>query len=270
MKATKTDALLHDVVLEIMFNENYEKAVPLSIEDILWKIDNPEISERNIREVLDWLVRQRRMGVHFGKYTMNRYEFLDQKEKKEANNSNDTDNKTPKKILKKQPKKVIKETFRLNRPEKEIEIKIKKGIPLLKIVFFLGVIGLLFMSYNYWKEQESGVFNEDEKVQSSVQVPEIKFRQMYLSLKSESTEELFRDVSNSFSRERANNNKLDKKITALFQITDSIQQVNARLILELQKSINHTVTNSNKTYQRLLICNLIFLVLIVIAYVKRK
>jgi len=80
METTKTDLPLHDVVLTIMFDGNEEKPVPFTSENILWRIDNPEISERDVKEVLDWLVIQRRVKYHIGQYTMDRYEFLDQKE----------------------------------------------------------------------------------------------------------------------------------------------------------------------------------------------
>ncbi len=264
MKTTKTNALLHDVVLEIMFNENQEKAVPLAPEDILWKIDNSEIALRDIKEVLDWLVRQRRVNEHFGKYTMDRFEFLNQKEKKVS------ENKTGKKIkpLPSTPKKRIqkpkKETFRLNRATIEKTPRIK----LSKVLFLLGVLGLLVMSYSYWVLQQEIVYLEKNDELLRIEVPKIKLRSMYLSLKSESNEELFKDVSHSFVREVANNKKLDKKINSLFRITDSIQQNNRRLILNLQKSVNNTVINSNSTFQCLIICNMLFLILISIVYFK--
>lgn len=68
---------LHEDILDIMYQENKDIPAFLSPSDILWKIKDPEISERKIREVLDWLVVEKRVNVRAGKYQIDRYEFID-------------------------------------------------------------------------------------------------------------------------------------------------------------------------------------------------
>ncbi len=68
---------LHEVVLDILYFEDVEKPVGLSPEDIFLIIKDAEISERKIREVLEWLVLQKRVVRQFGKYYLDKYEFIE-------------------------------------------------------------------------------------------------------------------------------------------------------------------------------------------------
>lgn len=70
---------LHEVVLEIMFNANPDKPEELTATDIFWKTNDPAISERQIVEVLNWLVSHGRVEHLTGKYSLDRFEFIDQK-----------------------------------------------------------------------------------------------------------------------------------------------------------------------------------------------
>ncbi len=75
-----TEIPLHEVVLKVMFLENTERAAEMTSQDILWKIENPEISERQVREVLEWLVHHKKVSYYAGKYNLDRYEFLEIKQ----------------------------------------------------------------------------------------------------------------------------------------------------------------------------------------------
>jgi len=139
-----------------------------------------------------------------------------------------------------------------------------------EVFFFLGVFGLLVLSYFYLNMQREVVFIESEIVQSDISILKTGLRKMYLSKKSESNEDLFKDISNSFLRGNRNDSNLDKKITTLFKITDSIQHKNTMLILNLQKNINNNINQSNIAYRRIVLCNMVFLVLILILFFRRK
>jgi hypothetical protein len=70
---------LHDVVLKIMFEENKERPAQLAVSEVFWKISDAAITEHNILEVLNWLVGHKRVEKASGKYSLDRYEFLDQR-----------------------------------------------------------------------------------------------------------------------------------------------------------------------------------------------
>ena len=141
-----TNLPLHEVVLKIMFFENMEKAAQMKAEDVLWKIDNPEISERQVRDVLDWLVHQKKAELYLGKYSIDRVEFLEQKELYEASlialekNPNSKNKTTSKKTTKSSPKR--RKTFYINPPK---VARYKYQIYLL----ILGVLALAYLTYTF-------------------------------------------------------------------------------------------------------------------------
>ncbi len=51
---------LHEVILDIMYFKDTEKPFAFTSEDIFWQMKDPNISERQIIEVLDWLVVQKK------------------------------------------------------------------------------------------------------------------------------------------------------------------------------------------------------------------
>lgn len=78
-KETKKEIPLHEVVLKIMFEANKERPAQLVPNEIFWKISDAAITEHNILEVLNWLVSHKRVEKASGKYSLDRYEFLDQR-----------------------------------------------------------------------------------------------------------------------------------------------------------------------------------------------
>ncbi|MCJ8289303.1 MAG: DUF5457 domain-containing protein [Crocinitomicaceae bacterium] len=78
-KPTQEEIPLHEVVLELMFEANKEKPAELSANEVFWKISDSSLIERNISEVLNWLVSKRRAEEYLEKYTLSRNEFLDRR-----------------------------------------------------------------------------------------------------------------------------------------------------------------------------------------------
>ena len=78
-KSTPEEIPLHEVVLKIMYEANKEKPALLATNDVFWKITDASVNERNITEVLVWLVTQKRVERNSGKYSLDRFEFLDQR-----------------------------------------------------------------------------------------------------------------------------------------------------------------------------------------------
>lgn len=141
MKINVTNRPLHEVILQIMYLENQEKAAEMSSSDILWRIENPEISERQVREVLEWLLHHQRVLKYLNKYALDRSEFLVQKEiyktdqpepepEKKAPSNNHGPNNSHSHT-----------TFYINPPKKTK----KDNIPKYVLIFLS--IGLCFLSY---------------------------------------------------------------------------------------------------------------------------
>ncbi|WP_197474618.1 DUF5457 domain-containing protein, partial [Tenacibaculum ovolyticum] len=128
--STPTVLPIHEVILKIMYNADREKPIGLTSSDILWKIDNPEITERYVREVLGWLVRERKVKLYLEKYSLDRHEFLAQKVKNEEEEEEE--------VL-----SAEKETFYIKPSKKKIK-NIRS-----KIFFFTGTLVLCFVTYLY-------------------------------------------------------------------------------------------------------------------------
>ncbi len=77
MRGKTKEKPLHEIVLDILYYENTEKPTSLTPEDIFLFIKDSDVNERKIREVLDWLVLQKRVVVQFGKYQLDKYEFIE-------------------------------------------------------------------------------------------------------------------------------------------------------------------------------------------------
>ncbi len=120
---------LHEVILDIMYFKNTDKPVPFSAEDIFWQIKDPNISERQITEVLDWLVVNKKAEKRFGKYQIDKYEFIDLSNKYKEDdtindNVKDTETQTKVEVVKKvsvskprPPKRTRKKTIRKRLPK---------------------------------------------------------------------------------------------------------------------------------------------------------
>ncbi len=78
-KSSPEEIPLHEVVLKLMFEANKEKPARLDASDLFWQIPDPAVNERNVTEVLNWLVGQKRVEKFSGKYSLDRFEFLDQR-----------------------------------------------------------------------------------------------------------------------------------------------------------------------------------------------
>lgn len=252
-----TELPLHEVILKIMYNEDREKPKALSPKDILWKIDNPEITERYVREVLDWLVRERKVSMYLDKYSLDRYEFLEQKtknkdieeeEEKEGNNT---------------------ATFYIKPPQKKIK-SIRN-----KIIFFIGVISILFMTYLFTNMKRDYELSTKEISYKSVVNNPLNINKLYLSNSDKlSFDKKFNDVSYSFTRQNINNENIRKELIRLYSTIDNLQKEHQKELNTIQKRIDRNINNNNQhtnsLIYKLIICNFIFLSIIIFMFIKSK
>lgn len=137
---------LHEVVLDIMYFKDTEKPASFTTEDIFWQMKDPDISEHQIKEVLEWLVRQKQVEYKFGKYKIDKYEFLDlsQKykdlitEKEQPNKKDDISTSTPPKEIKVAVQKTVTEKTKQEN---------NSGLAVY-ILLFLSVLSISYAMYN--------------------------------------------------------------------------------------------------------------------------
>ncbi|PKH52827.1 hypothetical protein CXF68_19940 [Tenacibaculum sp. Bg11-29] len=257
--STPTVLPIHEVILKIMYNADREKPIGLTSSDILWKIDNPEITERYVREVLGWLVRERKVKLYLEKYSLDRHEFLTQKTK-------NVEEEEEVEVL-----SAEKETFYIKPSKKKIK-NIRS-----KIFFFTGTLVLCFVTYLYVNMLRDYEVTTKEITASSIEKKQTTIRNLYLSNEDDENENVNKKIENIaylFSKQNKNNKNIKKEIARLYKVTDSLQKqqqskvniIQKKLDVNLNKSINYT----NGILKKIILCNILFLVIIVFTFFKGK
>lgn len=252
--STSTDLPIHEVVLKIMYNEDKEKPIELKPKDILWKIDNPEITERYIREVLDWLVREKRVKRYLDKYSLDRYEFLDQKAKDDDIEEDEL---------------YTENTTYYIRPSK------KKRALRNKIIFAVGVLVMLYMTYLYGQMQRDYEVSSKEIPSINIVDNQLSQKKLYLSTGENRTiKEKFNDIAYSLTRQNNNNKKVQEEISKLYKTLDSLQRKHHNEMNTIQKKMdrntNFNIEYTNDLLQKIIICNILFLLIVIFVYFKNK
>lgn len=75
---------LQEEVLEILYQKSLQKPIWVSCSEIYWNITNLKVSERSVKEVLDWLVKNDLVLHQADKYQIDKREFLDMNKRKKA------------------------------------------------------------------------------------------------------------------------------------------------------------------------------------------
>jgi hypothetical protein len=242
--STATVLPIHEVILKIMYNADREKPIGLTSSDILWKIDNPEITERYVREVLGWLVRERKVKLYLEKYSLDRHEFLAQKVKNEEEEEEE--------VL-----SAEKETFYIKPSKKNIK-NIRS-----KIFFFTGTLVLCFVTYLYVNMLRDYEVTTKEIAANNIEEKQPAIRNLFLSNEDdENVDTKIENISYLFSKQNKNNKNIKNEIARLYKVTDSLQKqqqsklniIQKNLDINLNKSINYT----NDILKKIILCNILF------------
>ncbi|OEK09811.1 hypothetical protein A8C32_09885 [Flavivirga aquatica] len=247
MSTTVTELPLHEVVLKIMFHENTEKAAAMTPADILWRIDNPEITERQIREVLDWLVHKKKAELYLGKYSIDRIEFLEQKER----------------VLNEAPPK--RKTFYMAPPAPTVKHN-KYQIYLL----VLGLLALGYMSYSFFNLDNTFKSSETLNTHEGIVNTIPNQKQLYVSEDEWYTESAKKAISSSFYRQNIINKLTVKEFNRLQFTIDSITKLHKAEMVNLQTELEKSINHSNAVIKKVVYCNIIIIALIGFLYFRRR
>lgn len=64
-------------ILEILYQKCLQKPIWVSCAEIFWSISNLKVSERSVKDVLDWLVKNDLVIYQADKYQIAKREFMD-------------------------------------------------------------------------------------------------------------------------------------------------------------------------------------------------
>lgn len=250
MKAKNTEIPLHELVITAMYNASKEKAAEFTPSDVLWRLDDPDLNEKQIAEVLDWLVKERRVNSHLGKYTLDRYEFLEQK-KIEQNAIELANKKDP----------LLTETVK--NPKKWVN-----ALLLIISISTFSYTSYLFSTLNYEQETKDTEYDKLDSVNKSSS-EKIKLKRLYLSGEEE-PETFLPSIASSFRRQNANNKMLLSELQRIEQKIDSLQILNktrsSRLDQEITKKAN--IRDLNEVIDKITLSNLILLFIVIVLFIR--
>ena len=82
---SKEEIPLHEIVLDILYHEDVTKPKPMATEEVLWKVENPDIALYHVKAVLEWLRLRGELEYRFSKYLLTEATFLELKEQFSSN-----------------------------------------------------------------------------------------------------------------------------------------------------------------------------------------
>ncbi|NDV17754.1 hypothetical protein GO009_17200 [Muricauda sp. TY007] len=247
---------LHEVVLKIMYLENVHKAAEMAPKDVLWRINNPEISERQIREVLDWLVLHKKVNLYLGKYSLDRVTFLEQMELyEEAKMKNGNRGNNPKMYY-------------------VTPIKPRNESPLITVskalLLIFGLLTIAYSTYSYWQIQHPVEMSPEENIKTAWKAKTLgDHKNLYVSDSEEYDEKARNAISYSFFRQNAINDTMTEEVNTLNKALDSITQNHHAQMADLRLELQRTNNDANTLIKNLALCNLVIIILFGFLYLER-
>lgn len=255
---------LHEVILDIMFFKNKEKPVPYSPEDIFWQIKDPSISERQIKEVLDWLVVNKRVEKRFGKYQIDKYEFIDIANRYNSGKDENVENKTQKNITKVE---VVKKVSVSSKQPKKQQKNSRKNIKFKWVNTLLILICLPLFAYMVYT-----LYSPPKNVVAEIKITE-ELQQdipgnLYVStdkIENREFKSKIKEISYSFVKQNRINN----------DIVNNVNRINNEIVIlqkgldVLNKSYEESKEREKILFRGFLGISLLFIVLFVL-FIKRE
>ncbi|MEM0940698.1 MAG: DUF5457 domain-containing protein [Bacteroidota bacterium] len=168
---------LHEIVLEVMFKISPSKPVGVSVSDVFWGIDIPELTEREVKEVMEWLVHKRQITRYIDKYHLDRPAYLE-----------------------------LKKSIGPQRDKKN-----KSGLLIIPISLALVLFGYIFYLINQPPEPPVDLSEFPES-----RIAEKNLRKLYLNNKSDPTDQkTIEEIAYNFYLQRKNNQLLRDKMDIL-------------------------------------------------------
>lgn len=239
---------LHEVVLDILYYEDTEKPVFMLPEDILWKIKDSDVRERHVNEVLEWLVYNKKAVKQFGKYQIDRYEFIER-----ANNDKGKSSRSKKgtDTVKRISVEKAPDSWFVN--FRESFSKITFYLLLLSYVGFISVV-----AYKFYKE----IYTPQKPITTDVvkeEIQELKLNNLYFnSSRKVKDSARFSGIKRSFYTQNKINKEVKKRIGLLNSQDESIQ----KHIFEIQEKMTIKDQKQNQMIAFLLVTNIVLFLLL--------
>ncbi len=264
-------------ILRILYKESKDNPVEMTIGEMFWKTDDPSISEQQIKEALETLIKERKVSQYLSKYSLDKITFLEIKESHEKEMKVKESPKGPvSKISSKKiypPKKVFKENKETS--DRETSLLPYKGKSyatnsnklLVNVVTYLFIALVTFMfSYFFFNRIDSSnikllgqtqVVNNDLNLQD-ITISKKRFANnpanevaYAMQLEAKNNNEIVALVNQLRNENEADRNALNDAIKIINEkqneIMDYQNKVNIALVVTLFLTFLILILNRNKS-----------------------
>lgn len=91
----QTKEQLQKEIMEILYAKSLVKPVWITCSEVYWNIQNIKVTERSVREALDWLVKNEVVLYQGDKYQINKREFIEMSKRKAMEEKEMNENISP-------------------------------------------------------------------------------------------------------------------------------------------------------------------------------
>ena len=173
----QTKEQLQKEIMEILYTKSLVKPIWITSSEVYWNIQNIKVTERSVREALDWLVKNEVVLYQGDKYQINKREFIEMSKRKamEEKEMNKNTRPQPAKTEMNENKTEIRDT------RTETTITVRKNylfyVIIALIAFLLSGILIGILCFNHYAQKESITPPIIER-QDSLSIQEMKISTM--------------------------------------------------------------------------------------------
>lgn len=219
----QTKEQLQKEIIEILYTKSLVKPIWITCSEVYWNIQNIKVTERSVREALDWLVKNEVVLYQGDKYQINKREFIEMSKRKamEEKEMNENTRPQPAKTEMNENRTEIRDT------RTETTITVRKNylfyVIIALIAFLLSGILIGILCFDHYAQKESITPPIIER-QDSLSIQEMKISTMGYIKDEYTINRNFKNLTQSLKGQQEINQELlnlirsqQKQISALVE-----------------------------------------------------
>ena len=236
----QTKEQLQKEIMEILYAKSLVKPVWITCSEVYWNIQNIKVTERSVREALDWLVKNEVVLYQGDKYQINKREFIEMSKRKAMEEKEMNENTRP------QPAKTEMDENRteIRDTRTETTITVRKNylfyVIIALIAFLLSGILIGILCFNHYAQKEDITPPIIER-QDSLSIQEMKISVMGYIKDEYTINRNFNNLTQSLKRQQEINQELLNLIRSQQEQISALVEYNRyqTQIIEQNQRENH-------------------------------
>ena len=204
----QTKEQLQEEVLDILYNKSLVKPVWVTCSEVYWSTKNIKVTERSVREALDWLVKNEVVLYQGDKYQISKREFLEMSKRKEAERKETEEETLP------QSKMSLATASIQPQGDSSKETSSKNNlffVIIALIAFLLSGILVGILIFNHYAKEQNVMPNTQQQAilePDSISLPTLQVRTMGYIQEEYTLNRNFKNLSRSLGEQQKNNKKM--------------------------------------------------------------